>query len=184
MFVSGHCLSSQPAMVTWRSSGPFPGSYITPTRKPVIVLFAQAGFSQWGWMGGGFNHTVCSLSSKPAVCHPSHHWSHPLSGPPVCPPPSPLCSWPAMALFWLGSLSSLAAKSCWHTSHPCLERLSLSRPKHTHFLTALVACCADNSFVFFVVVDVWGGFLLTGSGQWWKACLKSRNGKRASQNQL
>ena len=36
-----------------------------------------------------------------------------------------------MALFWLGSLSSLAAKSCWHTSHPCLERPSLSRPKHT-----------------------------------------------------
>lgn len=32
-------------MVTWRCSGPFPGSYITPTRKPVIVLFAQAGIS-------------------------------------------------------------------------------------------------------------------------------------------
>lgn len=89
MFESGHCLSSQPAMVTWRSSDPFPGSYITPTRNPVIVLFAQAGFSKCGRMGGGLNHTVCSLSNKPAVCHPSHHWSHPLSGPPVCPPSLP-----------------------------------------------------------------------------------------------
>lgn len=40
-------LSLQPPsyMVTCRSSGPFPGSYITTTRKPVIVLFAKTGFS-------------------------------------------------------------------------------------------------------------------------------------------
>lgn len=161
MFVSGHFLSSQPAMVTCRSSGPFPGSYITPTREAVIVLLALAGFSKYGWMGGGLNHTVYHLSNKPAVClcHPSHHWSHPLSRPPVCPPPSPLCCWPAMALFWLGSLASLAAKSCLHTGHPCLQKLSLSRPKQT-FQQHVVACCADNSFVFSVIVGVWGRSLL------------------------
>lgn len=34
--VSGHCLLSQLATVTWRSLGPFPGSYITPTRNLLL----------------------------------------------------------------------------------------------------------------------------------------------------
>lgn len=46
--------------------------------------------AEWG---GGLNHTVYSLSNTSAVCHPSHHWSHPLPGPQSAPlqlPPSPL----------------------------------------------------------------------------------------------
>lgn len=67
----------------------FSDPYIILTREPRIVLLTQAGFSKCGRMGGGSNHTVYSLFNKPAVYHPSHHWSHPLSGPLVLSTPPP-----------------------------------------------------------------------------------------------
>lgn len=169
--MSGHCLFSQLALVTWRSLGPFPGSYITPARKPLIVLFAQAGFSKCGWMGGGLNHTVYSLSNKPAVCHPSHHWSHPLSGPRVCPPS------PSVLLASRGTV-------CfdWDLCH-----LWLLNHVDTRVIHAWRGClCLDPNrlfntssgllgFVFFVIAGVWGGSLL--KELCWRACLKSIKGK-------
>ncbi len=154
MFVSGLCLSSQPAMVTWRSSSLFPGSYITPTRKPVIVLFAQAGFSKCGWMGGGFNHTVYSLSSKPAVCQAT-------TGPIPCPGPLsvPLPSLGALGQPWhcfdwdlchLWLLNHVDTRVI-HAWRGCL---CLDPGTHSYCLAAVLACCADHSFVLSVIFGV------------------------------
>lgn len=100
-------------MITWRSSGPSPASYIM-----CLSSWGSKWYSVWSVWQSSY---VPSKLPVPSLSNPL--WS--------------LCFLPATALFWLGSLSSLAAELCWHASHLCLGRLVLSDPKHTLFNTLL-----------------------------------------------
>lgn len=50
---------------------------------------------------------------------------------PACLPLFSLPSTQHCVVLDRGCLQSLAAKSCWHTSHPWVKKLSVPRPKHT-----------------------------------------------------
>lgn len=107
--------------------------------------------SERGCTGGGFSsYSVDSVWQTSCMRH-KHLWSGSQSGPLVWalhPPLSSSYFHPAMPLFWLGSVSSLASKSCWQTSQPwpgwqCLSPLDRHHSVSHHAAACLVFKTAD-----------------------------------------